>query len=86
MHFYQKVNPTWTGLVLSATCWLAFIVAKLTGAVAWSWWVVNLPAYWPFALIAIFTVALSVFWVLATISDLVEGCFVDALRWLRGSK
>ena len=41
---------------------ILFIALKLTGYIAWSWWLVLLPLYLPFAIaVSLFAIAFTVF-------------------------
>lgn len=55
-----------SGFKFSSVLGIVFIVLKLTGVIAWSWWLVLLPFYWTLAII-VFVVA-----VLALVGLLVE--------------
>lgn len=49
------------GVGLSVILFLIFLVLKLTGAIAWSWWWVTAPLWIPFALVvAIFLIVVII--------------------------
>lgn len=58
---------------------LAFIILKLCGVIAWSWWLVLLPLYWGIALLLILFIGFfgSLFGIagIATGIDKVRGFF-----------
>ena len=47
----NKTEVTAGGLSLSTILFLIFLVLKLTGNIAWSWWWVTAPLWGPFALV-----------------------------------
>lgn len=50
MPYTHTDEPTRTGLSTFATLTIIFVVLKLTGLVAWSWWWVLAPVWMPPAL------------------------------------
>lgn len=44
---------------------VAFVVLKLTGYIAWSWWWVTAPFWAPLAIFAVFMVFVGIGWLLA---------------------
>lgn len=43
-----------TGISASTLLGIVFVVLKLTNTIAWSWWWVTLPFWWPIALVLLF--------------------------------
>lgn len=58
---------------------LAFIILKLCGVIAWSWWLVLLPLYWGFAVLGFLVIGFFAtifgFAGIATAVDKVRGWF-----------
>lgn len=44
---------------LSVFLFLILLTLKLTGAIAWSWWIITAPLWAPVALMAIITIAVA---------------------------
>lgn len=59
MENQQKVNTRGHGITFLGCLGLLFIGLKLTNSISWSWWLVLLPLYGPFALALVVMVFLT---------------------------
>jgi hypothetical protein len=50
-NYMNETRTSGTGLGLTTTLFLIFLVLKLTGAIDWSWWWVTSPLWLPIALV-----------------------------------
>ena len=69
----NKTEVTTGGLSLTTILFLIFLVLKLTGNIAWSWWWVTAPLWGPFALvIGLVILAIIIFAIILLISAIIK--------------
>ena len=81
MDKYVTNNETYkNGIGFFGALTILFIGLKLTLVIDWSWWLVLLPMYWIFALLAIIGFAFGCFYVLVSINDFLYRRYQ---KWIR---
>jgi len=74
------------GIGLIGAVFLVFLVFKLAGVIAWSWWWVTAPIWGPFALVfGVLLIALFL-WVLVVLGSRAHDMFVSWRRKLAKKK